>query len=185
MAEKNHDEIHQSILTGLLDQVGIKNDKGEYEGVRNRRFKLHPGSVTAKKQPKWVMTSELVETTQLYARLCAVIQPQWIEKAAAHIIKEDYSEPYWQETQGRVAGFAKLSLYGLVIVPRKKVNYASKEPIIAREIFIRQGLIEGLLKNPPELIKKNLALTQTLQNQEAKIRRRDILIEDEMLFSIL
>ena len=176
------DNIHQALLTGLLDQVGRLGDEGFYLGANNRKFKLFPGSALRKKQPKWLMAMEIVETSQVYARTCAVIDPLWLEPIAAHLIKTTYSEPHWSKTNGMVKAYATLSLLGLPIVSKRSVHYGPIDPIISREILIREGLVAGEINLRANFLKHNQAKILEVEALEDKIRRRDILVEEWQLF---
>ncbi len=177
------DSVHQSLLSGLLDHIGEKSEKQEYLGCRGRKFHLFPGSNLAKKPPKWVMAAEITETTKLYARTVASIQPEWVEHQAAHLLSHSYSEPHWVRSKSRVGAYDRLSLYGLVIVPKKPVNYAAIDPVVSREIFIRHALVLGEYKVQHRVLQRNRQLIEDVEALEAKSRRRDILIDEEDLFA--
>ncbi|WP_275235319.1 ATP-dependent RNA helicase HrpA, partial [Pantoea ananatis] len=137
-------EIHCALLTGLLSHIGQKDaDKQEFTGARNARFAIFPGSGLFKKPPKWTMVAELVETSRLWGRMAARIDPEWIEPLAQHLIKRSYSEPHWEKSQGAVMASEKVTLYGLPIVAARKVNYGTIDPTLSRELFIRHALVEG------------------------------------------
>ncbi|MBN0459200.1 DUF3418 domain-containing protein, partial [Pseudomonas aeruginosa] len=131
-------------LTGLLSHIGMKDaDKQEYTGARNARFSIFPGSGLFKKPPKWTMVAELVETSRLWGRIAARIEPEWVEPVAQHLIKRSYSEPHWERAQGAVMATEKVTVYGLPIVAARKVNYSQIDPALCRELFIRHALVEG------------------------------------------
>ena len=174
--------IHRALLSGLLDHIGLKEDKQRYEGSRNRKFFIFPGSGLHKKPPKWIMAAEVVETSRLYARNTARIQPEWVEQLGAHLLKHSYSEPHWQRRAARVSGYEKLTLYGLVINPERRVNYAQKEPAVAREIFIRHALVYGEYESKQAVIQENRKQIEDIEAMEARTRRRDILIDEQALF---
>lgn len=137
-------EIHVALLTGLLSHIGMKDaDKQEYTGARNARFSIFPGSGLFKKPPKWTMVAELVETSRLWGRIAARIEPEWVEPVAQHLIKRSYSEPHWERAQGAVMATEKVTVYGLPIVAARKVNYSQIDPALCRELFIRHALVEG------------------------------------------
>ncbi|MGH6609808.1 MAG: DUF3418 domain-containing protein, partial [Burkholderiaceae bacterium] len=136
-------DLHQAILTGFLGNIGALDEKREYEGARGTRFVIAPGTPLASKPPQWVVAASLMETTRLYARMLAAVEPPWIESAGAHLIKRSYSEPHWVEERGYVAAFESTSLYGLTLSARRRVNYGSVAPREAREIFVREALVEG------------------------------------------
>jgi len=183
----NYARLHQAILSGLLDQIGQKSldnkDKGDYLGARGLRFWLHPASSLARKKPDWLMSAELTETSRLYARLLARIDPAWLEVLAAPLIKRSYNEPHWEKKRGQLVAYEQLSLFGLIIVPRRAVHYGSKEPQLARELLIRQGLVEGEINSRARCLSANRELLKRLDVLEAKARRRDILVDDEQLFA--
>lgn len=179
----NYQAIHVSILTGLLSHIGNKDaEKPEYQGARNARFNLFPASALFKKNPKWVMAAELVETSKLWARVAAKIQPEWVEPLAQHLIKRSYSEPHWSKKSAAVMGYEKVTLYGIPIVANRLVNYGNVDPQLSREIFIRSALVEGDWFTKHRFFTQNRALLNEVEELEHKSRRRDILIDDEALF---
>ncbi|MBB4916364.1 ATP-dependent helicase HrpA [Streptosporangium saharense] len=187
-------KIHISLLSGLLSHVGVKdidrkttNDGPrrpitEYIGARNARFAIFPGSALAKKQPLWVMSAELVETSRLWARVNAKIEPEWVEPLAPHLIKRTYSEPHWEKNQGAVMAYEKVTLYGVPIVVQRKVNYGRIDPELSRELFIRHALVEGDWETHHAFFKENRKLLEEVEELEERARRRDILVDDETLF---
>jgi len=178
--------IHQALLTGFLGNIGSKEDKNIYLGARNMRFGIFPGSRLYKRKPKWLMAAEIVETSAVYARIVAGIEPLWLEQQAQHLLKHHYFEPFWEEKSGQVSAWSKVSLYGLVINARKKVNYGPIDPEISQEIFIRDALVSGEYKDQnrktPHFIKYNLALINELEHLEHKSRRKDLLVDDLAIF---
>ncbi|MBB5872128.1 ATP-dependent helicase HrpA [Allocatelliglobosispora scoriae] len=186
-------QIHISLLSGLLSHIGLKeveekaNPKGrtihEYAGARAAKFAIAPGSSLFKKQPRWVMAGELVETSRLWARVVAKIEPEWIEPLAEHLVKRSYSEPHWERKQGAVIAIEKVLLYGLPIVAARKVNYGRIDPELSRELFIRHALVEGDWETHHKFFKENLALIDEVEELEHRARRRDILVDDETLFA--
>ncbi|MEU6744033.1 ATP-dependent RNA helicase HrpA [Streptosporangium sandarakinum] len=186
-------KIHISLLSGLLSHVGVKDidKKGadgprrpmtEYIGARNARFAIFPGSALAKKQPLWVMSAELVETSRLWARVNAKIEPEWVEPMAQHLVKRTYSEPHWEKNQGAVMAYEKVTLYGVPIVAQRKVNYGRIDPELSRELFIRHALVEGDWETHHAFFKENRKLLSEVEELEERARRRDILVDDETLF---
>lgn len=157
-------------------------DKQEYTGARNARFSIFPGSGLFKKPPKWVMVAELVETSRLWGRIAARIDPEWVEPVAQHLIKRTYSEPHWERTQGAVMATEKVTVYGLPIVAARKVNYSQIDPALCRELFIRHALVEGDWQTRHAFFRENLKLRAEVEELEHKSRRRDILVDDETLF---
>ncbi|HFQ5165907.1 TPA: ATP-dependent RNA helicase HrpA [Vibrio vulnificus] len=179
----SYDAVHSAILTGLLSHIGMKDqEKNEYHGARNARFHIFPGSGLFKKQPKWVMSAELVETSKLWGRIIAKIQPEWIEPLAKHLIKRSHSEPHWSKKQAAVMAYEKVMLYGIPIVPKRLVNYGNIDASVSREIFIRSALVEGDWDTKHAFFKQNRKLLLEVEELEHKSRRRDILVDDEELF---
>jgi ATP-dependent helicase HrpA len=179
----NYQAIHVSILPGLLSHIGAKDaEKPEYQGARNARFNLFPASALFKKNPKWVMAAELVETSKLWARIAAKIQPEWVEPLAQHLIKRSYSEPHWSKKSAAVMGYEKVTLYGIPIVANRLINYGLVDPTLSREIFIRSALVEGDWFTKHSFFKQNRRLLMEVEELEHKSRRRDILVDDEELF---
>ncbi|MFO4679510.1 ATP-dependent RNA helicase HrpA [Vibrio cholerae] len=175
--------VHSAILVGLLSHIGMKDqEKNEYHGARNARFNIFPASGLFKKQLKWVMSAELVETSKLWARVVAKIEPDWIEPLAKHLIKRSYSEPHWSKKNAAVMAYEKVMLYGIPIVPKRLVNYGTIDPVLSREIFIRSALVEGDWETKHAFFKQNRALLAEVEELEHKSRRRDILVDDEELF---
>lgn len=176
--------IHKALLCGLLSHIGMKDgEKQEFIGARNARFMLFPGSGLFKKPPKWVMAAELTETSRLFARTAARIQPEWIEPLAGHLIKRSYSDPRWSKKAGAVLASEKVTLYGLTIVPEREVQYSQIDPALCRELFIRRALVEGDFETRHAFFKQNRALLAEVEELEHKSRRRDILVDDETLFA--
>ncbi|WP_150538885.1 ATP-dependent RNA helicase HrpA [Actinobacillus vicugnae] len=179
----NYQQIHTALLTGLLSHIGQKDsEKMHYLGARNAHFYVFPNSALFKKQPKWLAASELVETTKLWARTVAKIEPEWIEPLASHLIKRGYSEPRWSKSKGAVMAYEKVSLYGIPIVANRLVNYGSIDPTVSREIFIRSAMVEGDWHNNYKFFKENNRLIKEVEELEHKSRRRDILVDEQTLF---
>ncbi|KXO09082.1 ATP-dependent RNA helicase HrpA [Moritella sp. JT01] len=178
----NSDNIHKALLAGMLSHIGFKDKDQDYLGARNSKFNIFPGSGLFKKQPKWVMVAELVETSRLFGRIAAKIQPEWIEPLAPHLNKSTYSEPHWEKRRGAVVAAEKVTLYGLVIVAKRMVNYSQIDPGLCREIFIRSGLVEGEFNTKHAFFKHNMAEVERIHALEHKSRRRDILVSDDDLF---
>jgi len=179
----SYEKIHSALLVGLLSHIGVKDqEKHEYQGARNARFHIFPASGLFKKQPKWVISAELVETSKLWGRIVAKIQPEWIEPLANHLIKRTYSEPHWSKKQGAVIASEKVMLYGIPIVPKRFVHYGSIDPTVSREIFIRSALVEGEWETRHLFFRNNRKLLMEVEALEHKSRRRDILVDDDELF---
>ena len=152
------DQIHRALLTGLLSNVGNKTDSAEYAGLRGAKFFIFPGSVLFSKKPPWLMSAEIVETQRLYARTNAKVLPEWIEAAAAHLIKKTYTDPHWNSQRGDVIAGERVSLKGLIIVPHRTVSYGPIDPRTAREVFIHHALVEGDYRGQGEYLKHNRKL---------------------------
>ena len=175
--------VHCALLTGLLSHVGQKDvEKQEFTGARNARFSIFPGSGLFKKPPKWVIVAELVETSRLWGRIAAKIEPEWIEPLAKHLLKYSYSEPHWEKAQGAVMANEKVTLFGLPIVMARRVNYGSIDAVLSRELFIRHALVEGDWQTRHAFFRDNLRLRAEVEELEHKSRRRDILVDEETLF---
>ena len=174
--------IHRALLTGLLSHVGFKDEDNEFKGTRNRSFWIFPGSGLSAKPPKWVVVAELVETSRLYARTAAKIEPQWVVAAASHLIKQEYFEPHWQPRSGRAAAFERISLFGLVLIPRRRIDFGKIDSSQARKIFIREALVEGRYHTRAKFFHHNRQLIAEIKASEAKTRRRDILVSDEEVY---
>ncbi|MFG3004138.1 ATP-dependent RNA helicase HrpA [Streptomyces calvus] len=191
------DHIHVSLLAGLLSHIGMKDVKeskdsapagrrdggrNEYLGARNAKFAIFPGSALFKKPPRFVMSAELVETSRLWARVNAKIEPEWVEPLAAHLLKRTYSEPHWEKDQAAVMAYEKVTLYGVPIVAQRKVNYGRIDPEVSRELFIRNALVEGDWRTHHKFYADNRRLLTEVEELEHRARRRDILVDDETLF---
>jgi ATP-dependent helicase HrpA len=176
------DAIHRALLAGLLSNVGTKTDPHEYTGARGTKFAIFPGSGLFRAKPPWVMAGELVETTRLYARTCAKIQPEWIERAAQHLVKRTYSEPHWNRQTAHVVAYEKVTLYGLVIVPKRTVHYGPIDPKLSREIFINTALVEGDYDTTAPYFRENRKLLDEIETLEAKRRSRDVLVDAKVRY---
>ncbi|BCR25436.1 ATP-dependent RNA helicase HrpA [Aquipseudomonas alcaligenes] len=180
---KSYAAVHKAILSGLLSQIGQKSEDGDYLGARQRRFWIHPSSVIGRKKPAWVMTAELVETTKLFARMVAKIEPDWIEPLAGHLIKKNHFEPHWEKRRGQVVAYEQVTLYGLIVVGRRPVHFGPVDPVASRELFIREGLVRGEINSRARCLTANRELLERLDELEAKARRRDILADEETLYA--
>ncbi|WP_092555142.1 ATP-dependent RNA helicase HrpA [Herbiconiux ginsengi] len=179
----NPDGIHKSILSGLLSQLGLRDQaKRDYLGARQTRFMIFPGSALAKKQPSAVMSAELVETSRLFARMNAAIDPAWAEPLAGDLLKRSYSEPHWEKKQGAAVAYERVTLYGVPIVARRRIQFARVDPEYARELFIRHALVEGDWESQQAFDRANRAFRRDLEQLEERSRRRDILLDDEAVF---
>jgi len=177
----NYDSLHKAILAGLLGQVAVKVEKREYLATRNRKVTIFPGSRVAKSAPKWIVAGEIVETSRVFARTVAAIQPEWIEPLAGHVVKHHYFEPHWEQKRAQVMGYEKVTLYGLDVVPRRCIPYSKVDPRECRDLFIRRALVEGDYRSRAPFIERNRALLDSVENLEKKTRRRDLLVDDEAL----
>ncbi len=177
-----YEHLHHAILSGLISQVGQRDEKQEYTGPRQRRFLVFPGSKLRKKGFPWIVSAELVETSRLFARTIAKIEPSWIEHIAPHLLKTTYLEPHWSKKRGEVQAYAQISLYGLVVVPRRRASYGPIEPQLSRELMIRSGLVEGEIISRLPFIKHNQARREAIELLEAKTRRRDLIVNDDVLY---
>ncbi|MGD8484955.1 MAG: ATP-dependent RNA helicase HrpA, partial [Thioalkalispiraceae bacterium] len=174
--------IHMALLSGLLSQVGMKTDEGDYEGVRNSRFHIFPGSGLFKKKPKWLMCGALIETSRLYAHHVAKIQVEWIESLASHLLKYHYDQPHWSKKTAQVSAWRKATLYGLVINPKQRVNYGPIDPEASRAVFIRHALVLGEYQSHAPFFAHNLSLIEDVEQLEHKSRRLDVMVDEQVLF---
>ena len=182
--EAGYEQIHRALLTGLIANVGMKSPDGnDYTGARGSRFHLFPASALFKTKPKWVMAAELVETTRLYARDVAVIQPEWIEQEASHLVRYHYFEPHWEQKRGEVVASERVTLYGLTVLPRRPVSYGKVAPEEAREIFIRGALVAQESNLQTAFFAHNKKLIKEITELEHKSRKQDVLVDDEALFA--
>ncbi|MGJ5826829.1 ATP-dependent RNA helicase HrpA [Streptomyces ossamyceticus] len=179
-------QVHVSLLAGLLSHIGMKDikdgAKNEYLGARSAKFAIFPGSALFKKPPRFVMSAELVETSRLWARVNAKIEPEWVEPLAEHLLKRTYSEPHWEKDQAAVMAYEKVTLYGVPIVAQRKVNYGRIDPEASRELFIRNALVEGDWRTHHKFFADNRKLLSEVEELEHRARRRDIVVDDDTLF---
>ncbi len=174
--------VHRALLAGLLDHVGLKQDPEQhFLGARGRKFYLFPGSGLFKKPPKWLMAAELVETTRLYARTCAKLDPRWLEELAPHLVKRSYGEPRWEKRPAQVAANEQVTLLGLPIVANRRVNYGPIDPPLAQQLFIRHALVRGEYQTEGGFVDHNRRLIEEVEALEAKTRRRDVLVDEDTL----
>lgn len=177
------DQIHQSLLAGLLSHVGHRNPEDHgYTGPRSRAFHIFPGSGLFGRSPQWLMAAEIVETSKTYARVNAVIKPEWIEAAATHLLKHHYSDPHWSRKQGRVQAWEQVTLFGLVIVERRRVNYSRINPVEARQIFITGALVRGELDTRAGFLTNNQQVREEIEELEHKRRKHDVMADESALF---
>ena len=193
----SYEHLHQALLAGMLGNVGFKLEgegadarsatapgaRGEYLGARGIKFFAHPGAHLAKKPGRWIVASELVETTRLFGRGIANIDPQWLETVGAHLLKKQLLDPHWEKKAGEVMALERATLYGLVVYSGRRVNYGRVDPHAAREIFIRQALVDGQWDTPLAFLAANQKLVKQVEELEHKARRQDVLVDDELIFA--
>ncbi len=181
------DAIHRALMTGLLSSLGVKGETHEYSGARHMKFQIHPGSGLFKKNPKWIMAAEIVHTTRMYARNVAKIDPNWIEPLAQHVLKHSYTNVHWTRDVGQIAAFEKVTLFGLEIVPKRRVHFGPIEPKETRALFIHHALVEAELlpetEADPPFLKHNRALVRSVRDLESKGRSHDILADNDAIFA--
>jgi ATP-dependent RNA helicase HrpA len=186
--------VHRALLAGLLGNVGLRNEEGAtaegrrqvaapYLGARGVKFWIHPGSSLGKKRPQWVMAAEMTETTRLYARSVAGVQPEWLERIGAHLLKRSQSEPHWEKKAAQVVALERAVLYGLPVYVNRRVSYGALDPVRAREIFIRQAFVEGDYESRAPFFQHNRRLVGQIEALEHKSRRPDVLVDDELIFA--
>jgi len=179
--EARAERIHQSLLAGLLSQVGQHVDDGEYEGARGHRFRIFPGSALSRSRPGWLMAAELVETSRTWARTVAAIQPEWLEHQVTHLTRSSVFDPNWDKRSGRVMGYQRVTLFGLTLTEKRRTHYGPHDPTTAREIFIRHALVRGEMNHRAKFLKRNAALKRELATHEHKRRSRDLLADEQRL----
>ena len=176
--------IHRALLAGLLSNIGTRAEGEEhYLGARGIKFYLHPGSGLAKKRPKWVLAAELAETTRLYARCAASVEPEWIEAAAGPLVDKSWFDPRWDRARGEVVASERVALFGLTLVPRRRVSYGAVDPAAAREVFVREALVADDIEAKPPFLAHNRALRREIAELEHKARRPDVLVDDETIYA--
>ncbi|HXO49690.1 MAG TPA: ATP-dependent RNA helicase HrpA, partial [Mycobacterium sp.] len=179
--------IHAALTAGLLSHVGLRVEEGResraYLGARNTKFVLAPGSVLTNRPPRWVVVAELVETSRLYGRIAARIEPEAVEHVAAHLVQRTYSEPHWDAKRGAVMAYERVTLYGLPLVPRRRVNYAQVELVLARELFIQHALVEGDWQTRHHFFRDNARLREEMEEIEERARRRDLIVGDDEIYA--
>jgi ATP-dependent helicase HrpA len=179
-----YEQLHLALLTGLLGNIGFKGEDepgAGYLGARGIKFHVWPGSSLVKKPGKWIMAAELVETTRLYARCIAQIQPEWVEKVGAHLLKKSWGEPRWEKRPAQVSALERATLYGIVVYSGRRINYALHNPFEAREIFIRDALVAGDYETRAPFYAHNHKLVKEIENLEHKSRRQDVLVDDQLI----
>ncbi|MDB5746156.1 MAG: hrpA, partial [Massilia sp.] len=183
-APATYDQLHMALLTGLLGNIGFKAEDepgAGYLGARGIKFHVWPGSSLTKKPGKWIMAAELVETTRLYARCIAQIQPEWVEKVGAHLLRKSWGEPRWEKKPAQVSALERATLYGIVVYSGRRINHALHNPYEAREIFIRDALVAGDYETRSPFYAHNHKLVKEIENLEHKSRRQDVLVDDQLI----
>ncbi|MFP5410651.1 MAG: ATP-dependent RNA helicase HrpA [Gammaproteobacteria bacterium] len=191
--DAGYDAIHQALLTGLLGNIGFKSDdakgrpkpgEGNYQGARGIKLSIHPGSALVKKGPKWIVAAELTDTGRLLARTVAEVRPEWIEAAGRHLLTRMYLEPHWEKDGARVVAFERVSLYGITLVPRRKIHYGPIDPVLARELFIRGALVAGEYATDAKWHAHNRALIQEIEALEHKARKSGVWLDEERIYRV-
>ena len=180
----SYEQLHLSMLCGLLGNLGIKSDEDDwYLGARGIKFYRHPGAKLSKKPGRWIVAAELVETTRLFGRGIANIEPQWVEQVAGHLLKKQLLDPHWEKKAAQVTALERATLYGLVIYNGRRVNFGRVDPVTAREIFIREALVAGNWDTKLPFLQANLKLIEQVQDLEHKARRQDVLVDEELIYA--
>jgi ATP-dependent helicase HrpA len=180
----SYEQLHLSMLCGLLGNIGIKNEEEDwYLGARGIKFYRHPGARLSKKPGRWIVAAELVETTRLFGRGIANIEPQWVEQVAGHLLKKQLLDPHWEKKAAQVTALERATLYGLVIYNGRRVNFGRVDPVTAREIFIREALVAGNWDTKLPFLQANLKLIEQVQDLEHKARRQDVLVDEELIYA--
>ncbi len=176
-------EVHTALLSGLLSHIGLRDpERREYQGARGARFAIFPGSSLARRQPTWVMAAELVETSRLFGREVARIEPEWVEPLAGHLVRREHSEPRWERRRAAVVATERVTLYGLPIVAGRTVAYGQIDPVLSRELFIRRALVERDWDTRHRFFAENGRMLEEVDALEQRARRRDVLVDDQVLF---
>jgi ATP-dependent helicase HrpA len=181
--ESDFAAVHTALLAGLLGNIAQWQEGRDFTGARGRQLQIFPGSSLARKPPKWIVAAEVVETSKVYARTVAAIDPAWVVAVNPDLIKHHYYEPRWQTRTGRVMAYERLSLYGLTLLDKRSVHYGPLEPVVARELLIREGLIAGRYRQPPAFLRHNQAQVKALEELESRTRRRDIVADEQVQFA--
>ncbi|MEM8561218.1 MAG: ATP-dependent RNA helicase HrpA [Pseudomonadota bacterium] len=181
--EENYEAVHRALLAGLLSNIAQRQEGKDYLGSRNRKLRVFPGSSQARKPPKWLVAAEIVETSGVFAREVGAIEPHWVLSINPQLLKHHYYQPRWHARSGRVMAYERISLYGLVLADKRSIHYGPIAPIESRELLIREGLIAGQIRPQPTFLQQNLKLIKGIQDIESRVRRRDVLAEEEVLFA--
>jgi len=175
--------LHECVISGSLSLIGQHDERGSYLGARNLRMRIFPGSALAGRTPKWIVAGDITETNRIYARHVAAVEPAWIERQAAHLVKKQFSEPFWSAKRGESLAYQTVSLYGLRLAERRQISYAPIDAHVSRDLMIREGLVGGQIADPPEFVQHNLLQMVEVEELEAKGRRRDLLISDDEIYA--
>ena len=181
-ADDKYEAIHRALLTGLLGNIAQQDEGRKFNAARNRKAQVFPASGQYKKPPKWLVAAELVETSQVFLRQCAAIEPGWLLETNPELLKRHHYEPAWNARSGRVMAKERVSLFGLTISDGQRVHFAGIDQKTSREIMIRDGLVSGNFRQPPEFLKHNLKLVSDVMELESRTRRRDLLVDEESMF---
>ena len=177
--------VHAALTAGLLSHIGLREgETRDYAGARNTKFVLAPGSVLSKRPPRWIVVADLVETSRLYGRIAARIEPEAVERIGGDLVQRTFSEPHWDAKRGAVMAFERVTLYGLPLVPRRRVGYAEVDPVLARELFIRHALVEGDWETRHHFVRDNARLLEELVEMEERARRRDLVVGDDEIYAL-
>ena len=178
-----YQQLHRALLAGLLGNIGMKTEEGNYLGARGIRFWVHPGSGVGRKAGRWIMAAELTETTRLYARCVANIDVEWLESVGAHLVKRHRYEPHWEKKPAHVAALERGTLYGLLLYTNRRMHYGPMDPVESRKVFIRQALVEGEYETRAPFFAHNRRLVREIEQLEHKSRRPDVLVDDELIYA--
>jgi ATP-dependent helicase HrpA len=179
--EADYASLHRALASGLLSNLATRTSDGEFLGARNRKLRVFPGSGLARRPPKWLIAAEISETTRVYARTVAEIDPGWLEPLAAQLTRREVFEPHWQRRAGRAGAYERVTLFGLTLVARRRIDYTPIDPAAARELFIRHALVYGEFPREPAFLRHNLALVESLEDLEARARRRDLVVDEAVM----
>ena len=182
LSDQHSMAVHRSLMAGLLGNLAMRDDENSYLGARNTKLFIHPSSALFKSKPKWLLSGELVETTKLYARNNAVIDVNWIEPLAQHLVKRQYADAHWQKKSGQVGAFESVTLYGLPIINRRRCNYGPINPVESRKLFIQFGLVQGEMNSKVDFLAHNQRAIAEIHKLESKLRRPDFLVEETVLY---
>lgn len=176
--------IHRALLKGSLSLIGQHEEKGNYLGPRQLKFRIFPGSALADRTPKWLIGGEITETRRVYARQVAAVEPRWIEHAAGDLVKVRHSEPHWSLRRGETTAYETVTLYGLILADKRRVSYSRIDPAVSRDLFLLDGLVRGALKQPPDFLEHNLLEMARVNSLEDKGRRRDLLLAEPAIAAL-